>query len=198
MLSDGSGVWHKHGAMPANRVRRPRPPLDSARLDELALAYVGRFATTRAKLSSYLKRKIAERGWAGGRPAEIGAIVERLERLGYVDDAAFALAKSRALTGRGYGERRVRQALHAAGVGEEHSQQARDHASSGAVEAALRFAQRRRLGPFGTGGEGDDRAARERALAAMIRAGHAFGLAKAILSLEPGSDVDVETLAEKL
>ena len=183
--------------MPANRVRRPRPPLDSAKLDELALAYVGRFATTRAKLSSYLKRKIAERGWAGGSPADIGAIVERLEKLGYVDDAAYALSKSRSLTGRGYGERRVRQALHAAGVGDEHSQAARDHASSGAVEAALRFAQRRRLGPFGTGG-GDDRAARERALAAMIRAGHGFALSKAILALQPGSDVDIETLAEKL
>lgn len=183
--------------MHATRVRRPRPPLDSAKLDELALAYVGRFATTRAKLSSYLKRKIAERGWAGGAPADIGAIVERLESLGYVDDAAFALAKSRSLTGRGYGERRLRQALHAAGVGEEHSQAARDHASAGAVEAALRFAQRRRLGPFGPSG-GDDRAARERALAAMIRAGHGFSLSKAILALQPGSDVDVETLAEKL
>lgn len=182
--------------MPSNRVRRPRPPLDSAKLDELALAYVSRFATTRSKLSSYLKRKIAERGWAGGRPAEIDAIVGRLERLGYVDDAAFALAKSRSLTGRGYGERRVAQALHAAGVGDDNGREAREHASSEAVEAALRFAQRRRLGPFGGGG--GDRAARERALAAMIRAGHGFGLAKAILALEPGSTVDIETLAEKL
>ena len=185
--------------MPANRVRRPRPPLDSARLDELALAYVGRFATTRAKLSTYLKRKIAERGWAGGRPAEIDSVVGRLERLGYVDDAAYALAKSRSLTGRGYGERRVRQALRAAGVGEEHSLQAREHASAEAVEAALRFARRRRLGPFGGGvGGGDERAVRERALAAMIRAGHDFALSKAILALEPGSDPDIVTLAEKL
>lgn len=184
--------------MPAPRVRRPRPPLDSAKLDELALAYVGRFATTRAKLSSYLKRKIAERGWSGVRSPEIDAIVGRLEGLGYVDDAAFALAKSRSLTGRGYGERRVRQALHAAGVGEEHSHQAREHASSEAVEAAVRYARRRRLGPFGARLEGDGRAARERALASMIRAGHGFGLAKAILALEPGSEVDIDALAEKL
>ena len=38
--------------------RKPRPPLNSEKLNELALAYVGRFATTRAKLRSYLKRKV--------------------------------------------------------------------------------------------------------------------------------------------
>jgi hypothetical protein len=31
----------------------------------------------------------------------------------------------------------------------------------------------------------------------MVRAGHGFGLARAILALEPGSEVDIETLAEK-
>lgn len=196
MLCDGLGVWHKHGAMASTRARRPRPPLDSGKLDELALAYVSRFATTRAKLGSYLRRKIIERGWAGDRPAQIEPIVERLTRLGYVDDAAFALAKARSLTGRGYGERRVGQALHLAGVSEENGLEAREFASSEAVEAALRFARRRRLGPFGDGG--DDRPARERALGAMIRAGHAFPLSRAILAIEPGGIVDIETLAEKL
>ena len=82
--------------MAVPRRRRERPPLDAEKLRELALAYVGRFATTRARLSTYLERKI-----------------------------------------------------------------------------------------------------RERALAAMIRAGHRFALASAILSLEPGSDVDIDMLAEK-
>lgn len=182
--------------MTSKRARRPRPPLDSAKLGELALAYVSRFATTRAKLASYMRRKIAERGWAEEGPAAIDPIVERLAGLGYVDDAAFAMGKSRALTGRGFGERRVRQALHAAGVSEEQSSQAREFASSEAVEAALRFARRRRLGPFGNGN--GDRAGRERSIAAMIRAGHPFGLSRAIMALEPGSEPDIETLREKL
>ena len=175
--------------------RKPRPPLDPAKLDELALAYVGRFATTRSKLASYLIRKLRERGWTGEHPAEVEAIVERLAALGYVDDAAFALSKSRGLTARGYGSRRVRQSLRAAGVGEEDSQAARQHAETEAVESALHFARRRRLGPFGAGSR--DRADRERALAAMLRAGHAFELAKAIVSLDPGAEVDIESLAEK-
>src|SRR3989337_2369116 len=99
-----------------DRQRRPRPPLSAAKLDELALAYVGRFATTRAKLRSYLERKVRERGWDGERPPHFDAVAERLAALGYIDDAAFALSKSRGLTGRGYGARRVEQALRGAGV----------------------------------------------------------------------------------
>lgn len=175
--------------------RKARPPLTGEALDELALAYVGRFATTRAKLVSYLARKLTERGWAGEQPPDIEAVVERLCRLGYVDDAAYALSRSRALTGRGYGVRRVRQSLRAAGITDEDSEPARELAEAGSVEAALRFARRRRLGPFGD--SVGDRRDRERALAAMVRAGHPFALCRAILSLEPGSEVDVESLAEK-
>lgn len=180
--------------MTARKRPRERPPLISEQLDELALAYVGRFATTRAKLASYLQRKIRERGWTGHRPPDVPAVVERLASLGYVDDAAYALSKSRALTGRGFGVRRVRQSLRAAGIDEQDAQPATEQAEQEAVEAAIRFARRKRLGPFGDGG--GDRAAVERSLAAMVRAGHSFRLSKAILSMKPGSEVDVESLGE--
>ena len=170
-------------------------PLDSAKLDELALIYVGRFATTRAKLGAYLSRKIRERGWAGDRPPEPGRIVERLSGLGYVDDAQYALSKARALTGRGYGPRRVSQSLHAAGIAEQDGEAARALAGEESVEAALRYARRRRIGPFAA--EVTDPAARERALAAMIRAGHSFGISRTILALKPGEAVDIEMLEEK-
>jgi regulatory protein len=177
--------------MPRRHAKRPRPPLDTERLSELALAYVGRFATTRAKLSSYLARKLRERGWDGERPPDITALVERLASLGYVDDAVYALSRSRALTARGYGARRVSQSLRAAGVGEEDSGAAREIAEGEAMESALRFARRRRLGPFGD--RPPDRAQTEKAIAAMIRAGHSFDVAKAILRLEPGSDPSIES-----
>jgi regulatory protein len=178
------------------RKRRPDPvPLDSAKLDELALTYVGRFATTRAKLGSYLARKLRERGWAGERSPDPEAVVERLAALGYVDDVQYALSKARSLTGRGYGPRRVRHSLYAAGIAEEDGEAARELAGTEAAEAALRYARRRRIGPFAA--EMPDIVARERALAAMIRAGHSFAIATAILSLKPGEDVDVEMLEEK-
>jgi regulatory protein len=174
--------------------RKPRPPLDQGKLDELALRYVGRFATTRAKLIAYLKRKLRERDWAGEREADVSAIAERLARLGYIDDAAYALAKTRSLSGRGYGKRRVRQSLAAAGVGEEDSTGASELAEAERVEAALRFARRRRLGPYAE--RRAERDEREKAIAAMIRAGHSFGLARAIVALEPGSEPALEELAE--
>ena len=174
--------------------RRPRPPLTQATLDELALTYVGRFATTRAKLARYLATKVRERGWEGAAAPAIEEIVERCARNGYVDDAAFALSKARSLSGRGYGEGRVRQGLRAAGVAEEDARPARQYANEEAVASALRFAARKRAGPFAAAAP--ERSGQERALAAMIRAGHPYGLAKAILALDPGCEPDLEALAE--
>ena len=170
---------------PRSASRKPPRPLDEARLDELALAYVGRFATTRSKLAAYLARKLRERGWDGPRAPGTDALVERLASLGYVDDAAYALAKARSLGARGYGRRRVTMALRQAGVGEEDGRAAHEASSAQVVTAALRFAQRKRLGPFAL--EKPDPKSRDRALAAMIRAGHDFDLARRILDLAPGS-----------
>jgi regulatory protein len=174
--------------------RKPRPPLNREKLNELALAYVGRFATTRAKLRSYLQRKVRERGWDGRTAADIDGLAERFAAQRYVDDAAYARSKSRSLTGRGYGLRRVEQSLRTAGVDEADGIAARDLARTDSVESALRFAERRHLGPFAK--QVGDRKSRERALAAMIRAGHGFGLARAILDLPPGTEIDVANLSE--
>ena len=182
-------------AMSDRRPRKPRPPLTAARLDELAIFYVSRFATSRAKLLIYLKRKLVERGWEGKAPADLSALADRLVRLGYVDDRAFALAKARSLTVRGYGEGRVRQALHGAGINEDDGDPARQLAKADAVGSALHFAKRRRVGPFGDAAA--DPVKRDRALAAMIRAGHGFALSRAILAMEPGVEIDEEALAER-
>ena len=175
--------------------RRPRPPLDEGKLNELALAYVARFATSRARLTAYLTRKIRERGWAGTGQPPIEALVAKAAALGFVDDAAFALSRARSLTARGYGERRVHQALHAAGIEEGDGEAARELARDDAVEAALLFARRRRFGPFAA--ERPDPAGREKALAAMVRAGHGFRLAKAIVGLPPGAEFDRQVLEDE-
>ena len=189
---NAGGVWHKNGGMALSRSRRAPAPLDEAKLDALALRYVGRFATTRAKLRSYLERKIRERGWSGNRPPDPDSIAERFADRGYIDDAAYALAKSRALTGRGYGKRRLGAALRVAGVGEPDSAAALELAETEAVAAALRFAERRKLGPFTA--HTPDSKERQKALAAMVRAGHDFALARALVEMAAGEAVDVEAL----
>lgn len=150
----------------------------------MALRYVARYATTRARLRAYLARKLRERGWAGEREPDLEGLERRFCELGYVDDSAFAIARSRALASRGYGKRRLDEKLRQAGVGEEDGAAARELAEAQAIEAALRFAERRRIGPFAA--ERADRPAREKAIAAMIRAGHDLQLARAIASLAPG------------
>ena len=164
-------------------------------MNELALFYVGRYATTRAKLTSYLERKLRERGWNGESAPDTEGLVERFAEAGLVDDASFALAKSRSLSERGYGGRRVRQALRAAGIDEADGQAAHELAADEAAASVLRFARRRRIGPFADATL--DRTGREKALAAMIRAGHSFELAKAVVDMPPGSECDVEELRSK-
>lgn len=182
--------------MVARRARKPRPPLDPASLKELALTYVGRFATTRGKLRDYLRRKLRERGWNGESEPDVESLAERFAEQGYIDDGGYALAKSRSLVGRGYGVRRVRQSLQSAGIEESDLDDALGHAESEAVASALRFAERRRIGPFASAPP-RDRAEFEKALAAMVRAGHSFALARAIVELEPAAEIDFDELADK-
>lgn len=78
------------------------------------------------------------------------------------------------------------QALKAAGIDEDDGAAARDFSRETAEEAALRFARRKRIGPFGP--PPSDRRESERAMAAMMRAGHGFELAKRVLALPPDFD----------
>jgi regulatory protein len=165
------------------RRQRYRPPLDLEALERLALFYVGRYATTAAKLRSYLGRKVRERGWEGP-PADLEALANRFKSLNYIDDEAFAGARAASLQRRGYGERRIAQALDAAGIGEEDKAGARESVREGALEAALRFAKRKRIGPFAAAEP--DRQQRQKAFAAMIRAGHSMDLTRQVLNASPG------------
>lgn len=170
--------------------RRPPPPLDAASLDALALRYVERFATTRGKLAAYLKRKVRERGW-DGPPPDPQAIAERMAGFGYVDDRAFAEAKARALVRRGYGTRRLSQALHAAHVAPADAEAALEGSEEQAFDSAIAYARRRRFGPFAAAAP-DDRT-RERQIAAMLRAGHSFSLARRIISVPLGEVPERDT-----
>lgn len=164
-----------------HRTKRAPKPLSAPVLEELALSYVARFATSAAKLERYLKRKLRERGWDSEDPEEapdLTALVARFVDKGYVDDAAYARARSSDLLRRGYGANRVRQALGQAGIAE----QLREDVQPGEAvkrRAALHLASKRRFGPFGL--EPLERDKREKQIAAMLRAGHTFDHARAII-----------------
>ncbi|MDB5667995.1 MAG: RecX family transcriptional regulator [Alphaproteobacteria bacterium] len=171
-------------AVQNGRHKRAVPPLDGEGLERLAVSYAGRYAVTRAKLKAYLVRKLRERGWGGDGEPPVDSLVERCARLGYVDDVAFAAARAESLSRRGYGARRVETALKVAGIDEADGSAALEHAAAEAWHSALRFAERRRIGPFAEVYE--ERPQREKKLAAMLRAGHPLGLARKIVAARPG------------
>jgi regulatory protein len=105
--------------------------------------------------------------------------VARHVDLGFVDDLAYARAKSGGLLRRGYGQRSVSQALGEAGIAEHV--QAEVSAGEGARRrAALALARKRRFGPFGP--DLPERDKREKQLAAMLRAGHPLDFAREMIN----------------
>jgi regulatory protein len=174
------------------RHKKPRPPLDEEGLERLALFYAGRYATTRARLRDYLGRKVRERGWAGAGGPPVERLAERFAALGYVDDRAFAAARAASLLRRGYGVRRVRQALRAAGVEAGDAEAVQRESEEEAWAAALRFARRRRIGPWSEGNP--DRETRRKAAAAMLRAGHSIDIVGRLLDVAPGDIPELDDL----
>jgi regulatory protein len=167
---------------------RPPKPLNPAKLRDLALHYVGRYATSKAKLSSYMNRKLRERGWDSETSPDIEGIVEDFARLGYVDDAAFAASRARSLTQRGYGVRRVSEDLRAKGISEADGSEARQASESESWQSADRFARRKRIGPYAT--EPAPPELQQKQLQAFLRAGHGFDTARAFIRAAPGENVE--------
>jgi regulatory protein len=171
------------------RQKTAKPPLNPTKLRDLALHYVGRYATSTARLSQYLNRKIRERGW-DGPAADIEAMIANFVDLGYVDDASYAAARARSLTQRGFGLRRVNEDLRAKGINEADSVDARDQAAAESWQAAERFAKRKRIGPFAV--DPAPAELRQKQLQAFLRAGHGFDIARKFVDAPPGAHPDFD------
>ena len=190
MDTDGGDIDGDDGRRRAKKARprreyKPREPrpIDAGQLQELAVGYAARYATTAAKLRRYLEGKLRERVWTPAEAPDVTGLVTRITALGYVDDRAYAASKQRDLAARGFGAGRVRGALSAAGVSRDDVSAVlapEDGAVVDPYAPAVAFARRRRFGPFARDGASDP-ARRNRELAAMARAGHDFGVARRVL-----------------
>ncbi len=186
----------RHGSARARQPRKPRvkkppKPLNERLLRDLALHYVGRYATSAHKLKRYLARKLRERGWEDEQPADIDALVTRFVELKYIDDALYASQKAASLTARGYGSRRVSTMLYAAGISEQDSAAAKAASNAAKADAAITMARKRRFGPFARETAPPDK--RQKQLQAMLRGGHDFSIARALVfadSMEEIADLE--------
>src|SRR3546814_1324403 len=135
-------------------------------------------------------RKIRERGWDGAEAPEVEALITRFAELRYVDDAAYASMCTASLTRRGYGARRVVENLRAAGIEESEREEAHRQAERKKWQAAETFARKRRIGPYAS--QAADRDMQQKQIAAFLRAGHDFELARRFFGAGPGEAVGEE------
>ena len=104
------------------------------RLDNKALHYLGRYASSEANLRQILKRFAMRKcqptdadddadadtdAFRQILETEIDALITRYRALGYLDDRGFALGRARAMRARGASTRRIIQTLRAKGVDAE-------------------------------------------------------------------------------
>lgn len=178
-------------------------------LENAATHYLQRFSASSVTLRQVLLRRIerarrAEADVADDAEAAIEAIIEKFRRLKLIDDAAFAAGRAAALRRRGTSRRFISGKLRLAGIDEDGIEQAIAAADSetaplatnededksededgpqAELRAALRLAQRRRLGPWRPHQE---RAAmRQRDLASLARAGFSLDIARRVIETDP-------------
>lgn len=177
----------KLGRIPIKKPRKKPKPLNKTRLYDLATHYVARFATSSSKVEQYLARKLRERGWEDEAEPDIAGIVQRFVELGYIDDAHYAQVKADSLLRRGYGNRRITESLRHAGIDEQTTEAVKGDEGSVRV-AVLHLARKKRLGPFGA--QPLDQAVRQKQIHKIVRAGHDFQAAIAIIDAKSEADAE--------
>ncbi len=188
--------------IPAFSAMAAAGPLTADGLMRRAVAYLSRRAASTAQVRAVLERAVrrAERNSepvdGESRGGDMAGLVEpvlaRLDRAGLLDDAAFARMKAGSLAAKGKPARTIRADLtHRYGVAVDATEGLRESlAALDPAAQALRWAERRRLGPFRI----RDRALRrERDVASLVRAGFPVGIALAVIDGagrgdEPGAE----------
>jgi len=161
--------------------------VSAASLEQAALRYLERFATSSGNLRRVLMRKVARAARVYGNDAAsderlVDDLIARYLRVGLLDDRAYAAQKAASLRRRGGSRYAIRGKLALSGIaGELIDEALRAEAEESELAAACALVRRRRLGPL--------RAARARAahrekdLAALARAGFGLDLARRVLAL---------------
>lgn len=158
-----------------------------------ALFYLRRYSSTEANLRRVMKRKVSRVKQDDPPPPEkvaawLDQVIARLTRAGYLDDVRVATSRAAALQRAGKSARAVRQSLRQKGVpaplAEELSKGHHD------ADAAWTAARKKRLGPYRSAERRAD--FRQKDLAALVRAGFPYGVAKRVIdAAEPPAGTSV-------
>ncbi len=168
-------------------------------LENAALYYLSRFATSAENLRRVMMRKVDRSARFHDTDAEKGEahvedMIGRFKSSGLLDDAAYAKSRAESLHRRGNSARVIRGKLRQKGVGDDDIAAALEALSDDLdggedpeLAAAVTFAKRRRLGPYFTGKVSGD--TREKQLAALARAGFSYDIARQVIEAESVDDI---------
>ena len=176
--------------MSGNRKSRLPRKTTLKSIENAALSYLQRYATSAENLRAVLTRKIYRAAHAHDEdPAEgivlVDALIDRYLQAGLLNDAIYAEGRVAALHRRGVSRRGIQSRLSAKGVAVDVIEKALDLLSAdiGNSEfvAACNYARRRRLGPWRIK---DRPERRDRDLAALARQGYGYELAHRVIDAE--------------
>ncbi len=183
---------------PPRRKKRRARKVTPDRLERWASHHLDRYSSTAANLKFVLKRRVRRVEAELETPFPdadewIDEVVGDLVARGYLNDRAYALNLARQMRARGASGRKIEARLHEKGVSGEVAREAIEEVSQGEgggdLEAALRYARRRRLGPF----RPDPtlrQERRERDLAALGRSGFSYDVASRVIDAEAEDNCD--------
>ena len=158
--------------------------LDADGLERYALWYLERYPGSTARVRRALTRRAKRDVEDEAAVSElVGAVLDRLRKLRFLDDERFALGRARGLRQRGKSQRAIRAELRRQGIDpgvvDRMIERAIAEQGGDELEAARRLVRRKRLGPHRSP---EERAARrERDLAALGRAGFDYETARRAL-----------------
>lgn len=172
----------------ARKRRIPRKATKS-HLENVALHYLERFATSSQNLKNVLLRRVRRSAHHHDTDLDEGAswvndIITRFLETGLLDDRVYANGRVRSLHARGNSKRSIRMKVRAKGVEMELIDDVLTAIGNEENEdvdmvAAHRFAKRRRLGPYRDPAHREER--REKDMAALARAGFSYHIARMII-----------------
>ncbi len=179
------------------RARKPPRPLTAASLENAAVYYLSRFASSSGNLRRVLLRKIAraardsEEGQAETGAQMVDALIARYLDKGLLNDRAYAAQAASSLARRGASRYSIAGKLAQKGVDNELVSQAiadlDEDGDASELAAACTLVRRRRLGPYRTPAKRAE--FRDKDLASLARGGFRLDLARRVLRAK-----DVEAL----
>lgn len=201
MSRDGDAEAERKAGKNGGKRRQPLKATPEG-LERSALYYLERYDSSSGHLRRLLRRKILLSAQVHGTDPEQGAaaverLIARLTGLGLLDDARYARERVRSLLARGTSAAMIRAKLRAKSLPAaliEAALEADENAGPGReLRAALRYAKRRRLGPYRLENRPGERAERrERDLAALGRQGFDYETARRVIDSEDPAALEAE------